>query len=58
MKLLHTNNNEDIKAIDPENKLCLTDKCKGLLDFWKSSTDDPQWEEVILVLRNISQGSW
>ena len=53
MKLLHTNDNEVVKSIDPENKQSLTEKCKGLLDLWKDSTDDPKWEEVIVVLRDM-----
>ena len=54
MKLLQTDSNKDIKLIDPEEKKPLTDKCKDLLDFWKSNSDRPQWEEVIEALRNTT----
>ena len=47
MNLLQTDSNEDMKLIDSEDKKPLTDKCKDLLDFWKSNSDHPQWEEVI-----------
>ena len=52
MNLLHTDSNEALKLIDPEDKKHLTDKCKDLLDFWKRNSDDPQWKEVIDALRN------
>ena len=54
MNLLGTNSNVGVKLIDPEDKKSLTDKCKDLLDFWKSNNDYPKWEEVIKALRNTT----
>ena len=53
MKLFNINSNEDVKSIDPDNKLSLTEKCKGLLNFWKDSIEDPRWEKVIVVLKDM-----
>ena len=54
MNLLQTDSNEDMKLIDPEDKKPLADKCKDFLDFWKSNSDHPQWEEVIEASRNTT----
>jgi len=54
MNLLRTDNNVQVKLIDPEDKKSLLDKCKELLDFWKSDNDYPKWEEVIKALRNTT----
>ena len=53
MKLLEINDSENVKSIDPENKQSLTEKCKGLLNSWKDSTEDPRWEKVIVVLKDM-----
>ena len=53
MKLFNINENEDMKSIDPENKQSLTEKCNGLLDSWKDSTEDPRWEKVIVFLKDM-----
>ena len=53
MRLLQTTSRDDVWLIDPDRSLFLRDKYKGLLNHWKSGKQDPKWDDVIKVLKEM-----
>ena len=51
MKLMGTNN-KPIKSIK-QSKSDYGDRCKALLEYWKTTTEEPRWDSIVAVLREV-----
>ena len=53
MKLLGDNEDTNIGQIK-KNNTDFVDRCSALLKHWKTTTEEPRWERIVAVLKEIN----